>query len=150
MTVCILLYPSICFLVFKEAEVGELISAGRRSSTAPAEPRDGGRKPPARMHCPAARAPVRRDDPPQAPLTDEALMAGLDAIARALARSHPGRRFIFEPGPRDDLGGLVVGREVWGRLTAPEDPHAPVVDGDGLRSAWAADVANEDAADHRG
>jgi hypothetical protein len=36
----------------------------------------------------------------QAPMTDEALLAGLEALGRALARRHSGRRFIFETAPR--------------------------------------------------
>jgi len=85
----------------------------------------------------------------QAPITDEALVAGLAALGRALGHRHPGRRFIFETAPRDDPAGFVDGGEVVGRLTAPQDPHAALVDRDRLRAARSADVADEDAADHR-
>ena len=124
-------------------------STGRRRKGVQADPRDRGRQQPLRVRRPTARPPAVRDAASQAPLTDEGLMAGLEELARALARRHPGRRFIFEAGPGDDRAGLVVGREVWWRLTAPEDPHAPIVDRNGLGPAWAADIANKDAADHR-
>ena len=125
-------------------------STGRRPWRAPTGPREGGRAQLVRVRRAIGRPPVIGDAAPQAPLSDEGLMAGLEELARALARRHPGRRFIFEAGPGDDGAGFVMGREVVGRLTAPEDPHAPLVDRDSLRPARAADVTNKDAADHRG
>jgi hypothetical protein len=70
----------------------------------------------------------------QRPITDRALSAGLEALSRALARHHPGRRFIFEAAPRDDRAGLVDGGEIVGRLALPKDPDAALVDRDRL---WA-------------
>jgi hypothetical protein len=43
----------------------------------------------------------------QAPMTDEALEAGLACLGRKLAR--PGRRIIFRPLPRDNGASAVGG-----------------------------------------
>ena len=64
----------------------------------------------------------------QAPITDHALLAGLEALGRALVRRHPGRRFLFEAAPRGDCAGLVDGGQVARRLAAPENPNAALVD----------------------
>lgn len=71
---------------------------------------------------------------PQAPITNQALRAGLEALGRALARRHPGRRFVFEAAPRDNRAGLIKRGEIIGQLAAPEDPDAALVDGHRLRS----------------
>src|SRR4051812_5057058 len=85
------------------------------------------------------RAPAARN-PRQAPLTDKALAGGLAVLARALARRHPGRRFVFESRPGHDDARLVVGWEIVRPFTPPEDAHAALVDRNGLRSAPPADV----------
>ena len=46
--------------------------------------------------------PAALEPPTQSALTDDALRAGLEALNRALARRHPGWRFIFEAAPRND------------------------------------------------
>jgi hypothetical protein len=83
----------------------------------------------------------------QASLTDEALAAGLAVLGGALARRHPGRRFVFEPSPGHDCADLVAGRQILGTLPAPQDPHSSLIDRNGLRAAGTADVADEDAVD---
>jgi hypothetical protein len=85
----------------------------------------------------------------QPAMTDAALAAGLDALGRALALRHPGWRFLFETRPRDDRARLVAPRQIAGALAVPEDAHAALVDGNGLRSPRPTDVAHEHAVDHR-
>src|SRR4051794_9410164 len=63
----------------------------------------------------------------QAPMTDQALLAGLEVLSRALVRRHPGRRFIFETTPRCNHARLVDGGEVVGGMAAPKDPDAALV-----------------------
>src|SRR4051812_30647262 len=63
-------------------------------------------------------------NPRQAPLTDKALAGGLAVLARALARRHPGRRFVFESRPGHGDARLVVGREIVRPFAPPEDSHA--------------------------
>src|SRR4051794_27774566 len=109
-----------------------------------AETLDAGRVPHERVE--SARVDVSPIRALQAPMTDQALLAGLEVLSRALVRRHPGRRFIFETTPRCDHARLVDGGEVVGRLAAPKDPDAALVDRDRLRPARTADVSYEYAA----
>jgi hypothetical protein len=112
-----------------------------------AETLDAGRVPQERGE--SARAGVSPARALQAPMTDQALFAGLEVLSRALVRRLPGRRFIFEATPRCDHARIVDGGEVVGRMAAPKDPDAALVDRDRLRPTRTADVPHEPAADHR-
>src|SRR4051794_11120955 len=85
----------------------------------------------------------------QPPITDIALAAGLDALGRALALRHPGWRFLFKTRPRHEYARLVAPRQLARAVAVPEDAHAALVDGNGLRSPRPADVPHEHAVDHR-
>jgi len=84
----------------------------------------------------------------QRPIPIAALQAGLDVLGRAMAREHPGLRFVFGPGPGDGCAGLVGGGEVAGSLTAPENADSTVIERYGLGAARAASAAHEDGVDH--
>ena len=81
-------------------------------------------------------------------MPDSAMQAGLRVLAGQLERDHPGLRFFFRPGPVDDLADPVAGGQVGRPLSAPQDLNSAGVDGDGVRPALDAVVADEDDIDH--